>query len=470
MKIIYIFFVLCLPFSSSFSRDFENKEREHFLGSIFLVESVVVYSLLEDSLRFSYTYDENQNLLTMLKQEIQFGNWRNSKLSTNIYDSQENILTKKVQIWQNAKWNNSTQETYTYPLNGKKGNYLTLLIEQWTNEQWVSSNRKTQTVDTDGNIISMTNEQWSGGQWQNVQRNSYTVDSKGNRLTNLNEQWQNGQWVNSRNTTCTYDAKGNNISIIVELWQNGQWINYQQTLMSYDTGGNQTEWKLQNWYGSKWGDNIRYSYTYYAKGKVLNSTIEKWQNGQWVLFASETYTYDQDGNNLIYLYEQPLTTGVKQRFTYTYDASGNMLTELYEEKINDVWTATDSDFGLTFTDKRGVTYGDYGIYDGFAGFKAVITYSSIVNVPEVTNNAFSLTCQPNPASEFISVSFSKSDFSNTSVNILNSLGIIMKSYDEKELSGQNSIILSTKEFLPGVYFFQIKSENYLGTKKFVVIK
>jgi hypothetical protein len=77
---------------------------------------------------------------------------------------------------------------------------------------------------------------------------------------------------------------------------------------------------------------------------------------------------------------------------------------------------------------------------------------------------------PNPASDNISISFSNSEFTNASISIFNSLGIVLKRFDEKEVSGRSSMNVSLEDFSPGVYFLTIQAENKTEINKFVIIR
>jgi len=131
------------------------------------------------------------------------------------------------------------------------------------------------------------------------------------------------------------------------------------------------------------------------------------------------------------------------------------------------WSAVNS--GLTNMNILSLLFKDNNIFAGTQKSGVFKMNLSFVDVDESDNNE-NVQSYPNPAIDWLTISLSKSDLPISNIKIMNSLGIIMKSYDEKELSGQNSIILSTKEFLPGVYFLTIKSGNLSETKKFVVIK
>jgi photosystem II stability/assembly factor-like uncharacterized protein len=86
-----------------------------------------------------------------------------------------------------------------------------------------------------------------------------------------------------------------------------------------------------------------------------------------------------------------------------------------------------------------------------------------------TSNSY-INISPNPATDNITISFSNSELSNTSISIVNYLGIEMKRFDNKELTGKNSINISTESFPSGVYYCTFNSGMNRITKSFVVVK
>lgn len=112
---------------------------------------------------------------------------------------------------------------------------------------------------------------------------------------------------------------------------------------------------------------------------------------------------------------------------------------------------------------------DYLPYN--APYNITTTFKIISDVEDQTNdNKIELGISPNPASDNISISFSNSDFTNTSISIYNYLGIEIKKFDEMKLFGQSSINFSMKEFNPGFYFCTLKCGIGNVTKSFILYK
>jgi hypothetical protein len=88
----------------------------------------------------------------------------------------------------------------------------------------------------------------------------------------------------------------------------------------------------------------------------------------------------------------------------------------------------------------------------------------------ISMNDFSLSVYPNPANNYLSIAFTKSNLLNTSISIYNSHGVEIKRINEKELSGQNSLSISIVDFPSGVYYCTMNTGTERITKRFVVVR
>jgi hypothetical protein len=95
--------------------------------------------------------------------------------------------------------------------------------------------------------------------------------------------------------------------------------------------------------------------------------------------------------------------------------------------------------------------------------------SKITNILDV-DYKFEFNIYPNPATDNITISFLNPVLSSLSISIYNSLGIAIKSFDEKKLWGISSISFSTHEFSPGVYYCTLRNGINKFMKSFVVLR
>jgi len=89
---------------------------------------------------------------------------------------------------------------------------------------------------------------------------------------------------------------------------------------------------------------------------------------------------------------------------------------------------------------------------------------------EVTNVSNSPTLYPNPASEFIYVQFSNTLDEATEVDILNSLGQIVKRHAIKVVPGYNQVKIPISDIKPGIYLLRISRGNLNMNRKFLIAR
>ena len=208
-----------------------------------------VTAVVDDTLRYTYTYDNNGNMLTRLTEIWTNNAWENSSRSTYTYDNNGNMLTQLKEQWTNNAWVNDWRYTSTYDNNG---NELTWLSEIWTNNAWVNAWRYTNTYDNNGNMLTLLNEQWTNNAWVNEWRETSTYDNNGNMLTWLSERWTNNAWVNVRRYTYTYDNNGNMLTRLNERWTNNAWENSSRYTSTYDNNWNAIKGEYFEWLNNAW--------------------------------------------------------------------------------------------------------------------------------------------------------------------------------------------------------------------------
>jgi len=91
--------------------------------------------------------------------------------------------------------------------------------------------------------------------------------------------------------------------------------------------------------------------------------------------------------------------------------------------------------------------------------------STIASVENINLDNFNASIYPNPATDFINISF----FSNTNTNVfvMDATGRnIFTSLNNA--SGKNNFNLDTKKLSAGIYFLQINDGKNSNTKKFII--
>lgn len=80
-----------------------------------------------------------------------------------------------------------------------------------------------------------------------------------------------------------------------------------------------------------------------------------------------------------------------------------------------------------------------------------------------------LSVYPNPASNYLTLTYTSEENTTVNISVTNSLGQIVYSsvYSGEALIGKNDWIISTESLEAGIYFITIETENGNQTVKFI---
>ena len=187
-----------------------------------------------------------------------------------------------------------------------------------------------------------------------------------------------------------------------------------------------------------------------------------------------TYTYDEQGNMLLYLseYWENGQWVYSQRSTYTYDTQGNLTSLWNHSWQNSAWTPADfhGRYGFSVVDNAG-NYYDLGRgYNFTLSYKMIVTEveSEIGNVP----GTYTLSQNyPNPFNPNTRIKYSIPKSSQVTLKIFNTLGEEIKTLvNEEKPVGIYELTWNAANLPSGVYFYQLKTGEYINTKKMVLLK
>jgi hypothetical protein len=90
----------------------------------------------------------------------------------------------------------------------------------------------------------------------------------------------------------------------------------------------------------------------------------------------------------------------------------------------------------------------------------------IVSVPEQLSKGNSFNLYPNPASEFVNLNFDYQANYKLSLNIYNMIGEMISS----ESDVQNGKRINTDNLISGIYFMEIKADQWSEKQKLIIQK
>ncbi|MCK9209366.1 MAG: T9SS type A sorting domain-containing protein [Ignavibacteriaceae bacterium] len=399
--------------------------------------------IIDDTLRYSYTYDNNGNMLTGLTEKLANNAWVNSRRYSYTYDNNGNRLTDLSEKWTNNIWVYSLRYTYTYDNNG---NRLTELSETWMNNSWVNDWRDTYTYDNNRNKLTDLYETWSNNTWENNLKFTYTYDNNGNEVTEISETWANNAWGNDWRDTYTYDNNGNCLTEIYEIWNDNAWVNSLRDSYTYDNNGNMLTGSTEKWTNNTWGNSRRYTYTYDNNGDEISELSETWEDNTWLSNWKAVYIYDNNRNALKGEY-----------FNWTDNA----------------WVTARGSLDLSYNARADY----FNIY----GAVVNVTYTLIITDirgNKLDVNTYSLSQNyPNPFNPTTVIKYALPYESNVSINVYNTLGEIVKTFNEgTKQTGSYNVNFNGVGLSSGIYLYSIKAvsidgkQNFQATKKMILIK
>ena len=89
---------------------------------------------------------------------------------------------------------------------------------------------------------------------------------------------------------------------------------------------------------------------------------------------------------------------------------------------------------------------------------------------EVTNISEKQLLYPNPASEFVYLNFNSATEGMVKIQIVNSIGQLVKQHPVNTIKGQNQVMIQVNDIRPGIYIVRINKGDLNITRKFVIAR
>jgi hypothetical protein len=211
---------------------------------------------------------------------------------------------------------------------------------------------------------------------------------------------------------------------------------------------NLVETLAQHWNGSNWMNDSKYNYTYDTNNNRIEEFCQIWEVSTWVNLYKYSYTYDLNNNRIEWLEQNWDGSGWVNYYlrTYTYDGNNNMIYELLQS-----W--------------NGSSWVDY----------VKFTFTYIVTEIEQFEegvNTFSLSQNyPNPFNPSTKISWQIPVGGWQTLKIYDVLGIeVTTLVNEYKPAGSYEVEWEATGLASGVYFYQLKADDFVETKKMILMK
>jgi hypothetical protein len=178
---------------------------------------------------------DNGFLLTeSLLQTWDGSNWVDSVKYTLTYDGNNNMSEELKQSWDGSNWKIRTKITYTYDGNN---NLIEMLYQYKMGSNWYTTDKRKFKYDGNNNLIEKLRQ--DGGvdvfPWQDDERDIFTYDGNNNRIEWLFQDWDHtdSNWVNENKTKFRYDGNNNMVEKLYQEWDGSNWVNKLKHIYSY---------------------------------------------------------------------------------------------------------------------------------------------------------------------------------------------------------------------------------------------
>ena len=124
--------------------------------------------------------------------------------------------------------------------------------------------------------------------------------------------------------------------------------------------------------------------------------------------------------------------------------------------------------GAAITTTAGGSDNVSGAWGG--GTFAVYNFNETASVKDVNGLNASISVYPNPTNGIANVTLALNEFSNVSIQLMNTLGQVVYTDNLGEINGENKIQIETSNLEEGVYFVNVNVNGVIGTQRLSVIK
>jgi len=368
---------------------------------------------------------------------------------------------------------------------------LEVLYEYWENDAWIYEAKDIYTYDDDAYPIEILTLAWVDEDWQNTMRMVMTNNAEGYVVEMLWQMWEPSSeiWLDAALILYTYDVNWNMTEMLIQMWFGTEWMNSSRYTMTYNTDNNPTYVLIEEWDfvgGTGWLNDSQEFYSY--DGLFLEEILEEsWENeSEWIW--SIKYTYTEAGNSFPATKLRQnwnLQAWINDRYSqYTYDGDWNEIEDFEQNWQNDNWINFQTHYS-TYEDGNIIerlTMDWEGGREWINGSRDTMTYGTLDakdNTISLKNESI-LSNYPNPFSASTTISyFTAENTEDAEILIYNLKGQKIRTLDSinpaKATESLSHITWDGKDkngfpVANGTYFYKLKSEKYIITKKMTLLR
>jgi hypothetical protein len=206
------------------------------------------------------------------------------------------------------------------------------------------------------------------------------------------------------------------------------WVNFRLGDYTYDSNNNLITRIAMNWNGSTWVNSTKTSLTYDINSNLTLSLRQLWQGGNWVNNNRTEYTYDGTILNK------------------NDDIQANLIEEVSQQWNGTEWINTQMQIYIyipTAVEETKETITNYSLQQNY----------------------------PNPFNPSTKIKYSVPQSSEVIIKVFDVLGNEIETLvKEEKPTGSYEITWNAANLPSGVYFYRLKADSFIDTKKMILLK
>ena len=401
------------------------------------------------------------------------GNIKSSLLTRSIYNiststalknkNADDILDSLIYIYMDG---NKDRIVYNYN-DDLSLNYFIDAV--WYNSEWIDFEKHTNTYNSDGSLESVLWE-WSNGsseEWFKDAKDVYNYDSVGNRVFYLHQYFNGLEFENDFKYENCYDTANNLVSSVNQHWIEGIWVNSSKSIYTYSPEKVKDTTLFQVWTNDQWVNYYLTNYEYDEKLNVITIQTKIWQEQQWSDYALAKLDYNENNNLVLENWQKAVYNNWENWFRIYYEYDDNFdLIHLYgEEWENGQWIPENEPLKVTNPD---------GILFVYLAKEIFLYYSKPISVKNEKNISYEfnlLQNYPNPFNPVTTINYQLPETGFVTLKVYDILGReVTTLVNEEKSRGQYSINFDATAFASGIYIYQIRVNEYVSSKKMLLLK
>ncbi len=389
------------------------------------------------------------------------------------------------------------------------------IMQRFAFGDWHDAERNYEVLDDLGRVIEDVYQVYEDGEWVYDDRFLYEYEGDSPYPSVIIwQEWDDiaNDWVNYDREIIVYDAQGRETEIIIEFWDDdeNEWIPDDRTVITYTDAGEYLEMLTYYWGFDEWELTERMVWIY-ENGRLVQINEEYWDGEEWWLEFRIVYEYDDDGNNILQVYEYyddwEDEWFVEIRYLYSYDAAGNQIESILQwwDEDEEEWISlmrTTSGFDNRNNLIQNVFY-SWGGEDWIPSTRMIYQYDENDEIQMLlfenwTVNEWRPTERylfrgfvptyvledegipvrfelmqnyPNPFNPATTIQFSIPEQSSVILTVYDILGRKVSVLIDEELhAGTYSQVFDAGNLASGVYLYHLRAGDRVETKRLILMK